>query len=299
MKIRLKRILFIAIGIALPVLSARGQSQLEDAIKQLSSENVRGYLQPFIDGFGANLNSGLMRPAHITTMGLGLKFEVVGVGTLINSSEKSYTATPPEPFDQTPVQTATIFGDRGTVVTGPGGLEYQFQNGQFKAQVIPVAIPQVFVGNLFGTQAVVRYAAIPKIDDFPDVNLFGIGARHSISQYIPESPVDLAAGVFYQNLSIGDIVDAKTFNISAQISKSFSVLSLYGGVQYETSNMNVHYVYTGSGPLQNTAINLDFNGENDIRGTAGLGLNLVILHINTDISIGKVKAVSAGIGFGL
>jgi hypothetical protein len=94
MKMRLKRILCIAIGIALPVLSARGQSQLEDAIKQLSSENVRGYLQPFIDGFGTNLNSGLMRPANITTMGFGLKFEVVGVGTLIRLTRHRFKPLP-------------------------------------------------------------------------------------------------------------------------------------------------------------------------------------------------------------
>lgn len=279
--------------------AARGQSQFEEAIKQLSSENAHGYLQPFVDGFGSNLNSGLMRPVNMTSMGFTMKVEVIGVGTLIGDAEKSYNATPPSPFDQTPVQTATVFGGTGTVVPGPGGLEYQFQNGQLKTRLMPMAIPQATIGTVFGTEAVVRYAAIPKMDNFPHIDLFGLGLRHNLSQYLPGVPVDLAAGAFYQNLNVGDVLDARTMNVSLQASTSFSILRIYGGAQYESSSMSVHYTYTGPGSTGSSVINLDMSGENRIRATAGLGLDLVILHINSDISIGKVASVSAGVGFGL
>ena len=239
--------------------------------------------------------------AEVGDLGFHLRVSVVGMGTLIGDAEKTYEALPPAPFPQTPVQTATVFGNTGTTVNGPGGLQYQFQNGQVKASIIPFAAPQLTIGNIFGTEAILRYAPIPEIGDFPKVTLFGIGARHSISRYLPGSPVDLSAGLFYQSLTVGDIIDANTFNFGAQASKSFSIATLYGGLQYESSSMKVTYTYTGPpipGQPSNPTIALDFNGENKFRGTVGLGLNLVILHLNADISVGKVTAVSAGIGFG-
>jgi hypothetical protein len=198
------------------------------------------------------------------------------------------------------VQTATLFGDQGAVVQDPGsGLEYHFQNGQVKTSMIPFGAPQLTVGNIYGTQAVIRYMPIPEIDNFPKVTVFGIGARHSISRYIPEFPADVAASIFYQSLTVGDLIDAHGINFGGQISKSFSVATIYGGLQYETSTLTVNYTYTGPGSTPNSKINLDLDGENKFRATAGVNLNLVILNLNADINLGKVTVVSGGIGFGI
>lgn len=280
--------------------ASRAQNQFEDAVKQLNSDNVRGYLQPFINSFGANLNSGLYHSANIPETGISVRLDLIGMGTLIGDGEKTYSAVPPQPFDQTPVQTATIFGERGTVVhlAGAPNVTYQFQNGQVKATLAPLAAPQLTIGTIAGTQAVIRYAPIPTINDFPKVTLFGIGARHSISRYLPESPVDLAAGAFYQSLDIGDIISAHTFNISAQASKSFAILTLYGGVQWENSSIDLNYTYTGPGSTPNTKVGISMDGENKVRATIGAGLNLAILNLAADISVGKVTVVSGGLGFG-
>lgn len=300
------RVVAICAGAVLMVSAVRAQNPFEDAVKQLTSDNVKGYVQPFVDGFGANLNSGLYNTAAISDVGLHVEFRFVGIGTLIGDAEKTYMAVPPPPFDQTPVQTATIFGDQGAVVlldpNDPNGIRYRFQNGQVKTSLIPLVVPQLEVGNVFGTQATLRYVPIPEISDFPKVTLFGIGARHNISQYIPMSPVDVAAGFFYQTLEIGGIFDAKTFNFGAQASKSFAVLTVYGGLQYETSSMTLSYTYTGPpipGVPPNPSITLDLEGGNKFRFLAGLGLNLAILHLNADINFGKVTVVSGGIGFGI
>ena len=274
------------------------QNPFEDAVKQLSSDNVRGYLQPFVNAMGANLNSGLYRSASISEGGVSVKLDFVGMGTFIGDNEKGYSGVPPQPFSQTPVTTATVYGDKGTIVTDPSGISYQFQNGQVKTSFVPFAAPQLTVGNLFGSQAIVRYVPIPEVGDFPKVTLFGIGGRHSISRYLPDLPVDLAAGLFYQSFDVGDIISAKTFNIGAQASKSFSVLTLYGGLQWETSSMDLSYAYTGPGSTPSTKVTLSMDGENNIRAMAGLGLSLAILNINADINVGKVVVASGGIGFG-
>jgi hypothetical protein len=303
---KIKNLLPLILGMICVLMVApmhQANAQFEDAIKQLTSDNAKGYLQPFVTGFGANMNSGLYHSAEIGDMGLTIRFDIIAMGTVIGDDEKSYKALPPTPFDQTPVTTATIFGGSGTVITkavGADSIEYQFQNGQIKASLFPLAVPQLTIGDVFGTQAVIRYVPIPEIKNFPKTTLFGIGVRHSISRYLPMVPVDIAGTVFYQSLKIGDMFTAKSFNIGAQVSKSVAVLTFYGGLQYESSSMDVSYDYSGKyGLPTGTPIKLTMDGENTFRATAGLGLNLAILHIYADANFGKVTVVSGGLGFGL
>ncbi len=304
-----KKYLFKYIGIAYVIFLclfistvSRAQNPIEDAVKQLTSDNAKGYLQPMVTSFGANLNSGMFHSADIGDMGFTLKLDFIGMGTLIGNDEKEYLATPPFPFDPTPVKTATIFGDKGAVAykpIGPDTLEYTFQNGQIKASIVPFITPQITIGDLYGTRAVIRYVPIPKIGDFPKVTLFGIGVQHKVSRYIPAIPLDIAAGISYQSFDIGDIFKAKAFNLNALASKSFSILTLYGGLQYETSSMDVSYEFEGLyGAAQNSKINISMDGDNQFRFNAGLGLNLAILHIYADINLGSVTVVSGGLGIG-
>jgi hypothetical protein len=298
---------FIRVGIlsTLIILVSFGtvypQNTFEDAIKQLSSDNVKGYLQPFLDGFGANLNSGFQGSARIKT-GLHLRLQFIGMATVIGDAEKTYKATPPEPFSQNEVETATIFGDQGALVTGPMGLQYRFQNGQVRTDWLPFAVPQLTFGNIFGTQGVIRYIKVSEREDIPEISLFGIGARHSISQYLPLVPVDIAAGIYYQKFSIGNIIEANAAAFGAQVSKTFVLLTLYGGLQYERSSITLEYEYTGPlppGDLSNRNVTLDLKGENNIRLIAGLGVSLGIVHLHGDINIGKVIVLSAGVGVGI
>jgi hypothetical protein len=288
-------ITLIAVGTAFP------QNVFEDAIKQLSSENVKGYIQPLLDGFGANLNSGFPGSASINT-GVHIRLQFIGMATVIGDAERSYKATPPEPFNQTGVETATIFGDRGTVIQGPMGMQYQFQNGQIRTDWLPFAVPQLTFGNFYGTQGMLRYIKVSEREDIPQISFFGIGARHSISQYFPLLPVDIAASIYYQSFNVGEIMEARTTAFGAQVSKSFVLVTVYGGLQYENSTVNLEYTYTGPlppGDLSDRHVSLDLKGENNIRLITGVGFSLGILHLHGDINIGKVIVLSAGVGFGV
>ena len=279
--------------------ASEAQTPFEDAIKQLSSENVKGYIQPFVNGFGANLNSGLSHTAVIGSNGVFVEFRAVAMGMLIGDAEKSYKALPPAPFPQLETETATVFGDIGTVVAGPlPGIDYHFQNGEVRANILPFAVPQLTIGNVLGTQAVIRYAPIPQLNDFPRITLLGGGLRHSVSQYIPGLPVDIVANAFYQQFTVGDIFDARGFSYGGMMSTSFSVLTIYTGVQLERSTMTLDYTFQGE-YVPATKVHLDLEGENRVRATAGFGLNLGGFLLNADIGLGKVRTVSSGIGFSI
>ncbi len=275
------------------------QNPFEDAIKQISSDNVKGYLQPIVNGLGANLNSGIYHQAPISKLGFHLRLKFVGMGTLIGDGEKTYSALPPQPFNQERVKTATVFGGTGKEVQGPGGVTYQFQNGQIKTNIFPFALPQLTIGNLFGTQAIIRYVPVPEIGDFPKVTLFGIGAIHDIGQHFILLPVDIRGGAFYQTFTVGDIMEANTFNLAVFAGKTFFPLTIFGGLQYETSTIDLSYTYTGPGTTANSNVSLSLKGENTVRFITGFSINLPVISLQGDISLGKVTVVSAGLSLGI
>src|ERR1051325_1176293 len=135
---------FFSLACALILFGSAGRAQdpFQDAIKQLSSDNVRGYLQPFVNGLGANLNTGFYSSAQIGDMGLHLQIGIVGMGTLVGDAEKVYNAIPPKPFPQTGVQTATLFGGQGATVAGPGGSQDHFQAGQARRRTTSLVASQ-------------------------------------------------------------------------------------------------------------------------------------------------------------
>jgi hypothetical protein len=282
-------------GSASHVLS---QESISDALGQLSSTNVRGYVQPIVEGFGANLNSGLYHTPGLHREGLHARLEIVGSGTLVNEPQRYYYATPPEPFGGEPVRTATILGGTGTTITGPGGVEYQFQNGQIRADLFGLGTPQLTIGNLFGTEAIVRYAVAPSVRDFPRTSLVGYGLRHSISQYVPVLPVELSVGAFRQELRVGDIIGVKSTNVALMVGKSISFFNLYGGVQYESTVIDVDYTYTGYGATPDTRVNLSYSANDVVRWTTGFGINVMGLNLSTDLGIGNVTSVTGTIGIG-
>jgi len=281
------------------VPAAMAQNPFEDAVKELNSDNVKGYLQPWVTTFGADLNSGFYHSADISDLGLTIRVDFIGMGTFVGDNQKKYKTK--NPFDGTEVETASIFGEAGAVVSPDSLVKYYFQNGQVKTSFIPFAVPQLTIGDLYGTQGIFRFIQLPEMNNVPKVSLIGFGARHSISRYLPSVPLDISAGIYFQSLEIGGLFEASTFAFGAQVSKTFAVLTLYGGLQYESISMDISYNYQGAIPGYipvDPKISLNVTGESQIRATAGFNLNLLALNIFADINVGSAVAASGGIGFG-
>lgn len=274
------------------------QNQVEDAIRQMPQENVSGYLQPFLNGFGANLNSGFSGTAKIED-GLTIRLDVIGMVNMIGTDQETYSATPPEPFNQQPVNTATIFGDQGATLTGPSGTRYRFQNGQLNMDYFPLAAPQITIGNFYNTQFIFRFFTYSEDSDVPDINMFGVGLRHGLNQYFGDLPVDLAAGIFYQKFNIGDIMNTDTFALTGMASKDWKFLSVYGGAQYEYAGMNLNYTFESAAEGEKPEVDFTFNSDNNVRAFIGLNLNFKFIHLRTDVSLADVPVLSASIGIGI
>jgi hypothetical protein len=275
---------------------ANAQSDVEKTLQQYAADDVKGYIQPFGDLFGANLNAGLFRGADIAGTGFHLKLEIVGIASMVSDAQKSYTANAPLGFNPATFQTSTLFGGPGTVVTDAGtGLTYRGSDGIFNTAYFPDATVQLTLGNLYGTRVAIRFIATPEMSKLPKATQWGIGAQHSISQYLPMIPLDVAGHVFYNKFTFGDLIDLSGYSIGVDASKSFSILTLYGGLSVEKSTMTLTYLPTNAAV---PAVSIDLDGSNKFRATAGVSLNLFIFSIFADANFGSVTNFAAGIGFG-
>jgi hypothetical protein len=206
---------------------------------------------------------------------------------------------------------AKVFTKQGTPTE-----VFQFPGGT-GLKLIPLLTPQLKVGALWGTELIFRYVPPIKLnDEIGDLKLVGIGAKHSVSQWLPGPtpagasgsggfPLDLSVGLMYQDFSIkdtagGDFIKTKAFNIGVQASKTLLLFTVYGGVGYETATTNISYNYQpksafagGLNPL--TEKLEDIKGDNTFRLTAGLRLHAFFLDAFAEYSVASQPVASAGL----
>lgn len=292
----------LLIAACFTVTSAAAQTtDLENTLIQYNAASVQGYIKPIADLFGTNINAGFYHSAAIPVVGLHLEVALIGMGAVVGDDQKTYLANAPSGFDPQTFTTATIFGGKGVTVTDAAtGFQYRGSDGILNATLFPLAVPQLSIGYFYGTEGVIRFITTPSLsnDKFPETTLFGIGARHSISQYIPLAPIDIAAGVFYNSFTVGDLIDFTSIAVSAQASKSFAIVTLYGGLQWENSTMNLKF--TSSDPNATAPlVDLDFDGDNSFRVTIGSQLSLGFIKLFADANFGSILNFSGGVGIGI
>ncbi len=208
---------FVSLALLL-CLATPLSAQIEDQLSAYTGANATGYLQPFSSAFGADLNSGIFRSASIPKMRPKIRLELQVMSVIFGDDDKTFRAVTERGF--TPVTYAnapTVVGSgKALIVEGDGGTAFAFPGG-FDLHSFALAAPQLRAGGLFGTEVIFRYFALDvggsgDSEDSEDsdsglgkISLFGIGLKHSVSQYLPPLfPVDISAGFFWQSFSLGE-----------------------------------------------------------------------------------------------
>lgn len=286
------KLLRVAVLVMSFLIPAQAQ-KLNDFVGKYGNENGAGFMQPLADAFAANLNSGLFQSANVPLDGLHITFSIVALGAPVSDSRKTFLAKTEDPFSPPgTIQAPTIFGSPdGASVTGTGGTTYNFPGG-LDASLLAIAAPQITVGSLYGTEALVRFFQAKLGESFGTLKLFGIGLRHNVKQHLKlkNLPLDIAFGFYYQHFEIGDIVSANAVLISAQGSYRTGLLVLYGGPGFETSTMDIQY-NGGSGN-----INLSLKAANSLRFTLGAALHLAFFRLFADYNLASQSTFTVGFG---
>jgi hypothetical protein len=120
-------------------------------------------------------------------------------------------------------------------------------------------VPQLEIGSYFGTEFLIRY--IPKINygqTIGDFGFFGVGLKHSISQYFfdfdQERTFDLAVQFAYQSSTLENVFgetnarmesNADILNFNIQASKNIEgYFDVYGGISFEQIDISADLTYT-------------------------------------------------------
>lgn len=289
-------------ALALMVSNVYAQS-IQENLEKFTDDYAKGYLNPIFGAFGASLNSGWYNTANVDdefSLFIGAKIMYLPIP---DDAMKFSIASP---YDGTIQEVPTVFGEETEVPisgTPPGASPDKYPKGM-NLSFMPMVMPHVSVGNMYGTRVMLRYFPTTNIGDFGDFEMLGLGAQHSISRYLPEPlPVDLAGTVAYQSLKLGSFFEATSFTLGAQASKSFPVVDIYAGLAYETASMTIGYDATYTDPNNPSQTitkhyGFDADGENTFRLTGGVSLSLFILKIHADYSLASQSAATLGVGLG-
>lgn len=274
---------------------------LEENLSRYNQENAALYVQPFVDAFSASFNSGLFHNARIKK-GLKLYFGVVGQVAVVPSKARFFQVQTGSYPSNEPIIAPTVFGPKEEknveIPTENGYVQYALPGG-FDLNYMPMAIPQVTVGSIYGTDFMGRYFALD-VEDYGRFQVLGWGIRHSIDQYFTWFPIDIAAGYYHQNFKVEDYMDASLNVVNLQMSFSIPVLTFYGGIGYENSEVTVDYVYRGRNDSDNgESVVLNMNAVNSVRFTTGITLNLGPIKINGDYNFADQSTFVVGMGIGI
>ena len=273
------------------LLAVQVNAQFADRITDLPTEELKDYATPLATWTGTYLNSGGYYSADVSTF-FGFKLSLIGMMIMVPDDQTKFTTASGE-------ESATFFGDKGAAVPGTQGYVV-FPPG-VNTTSVPAAMPQIAVSTL-GSEVMLRFVPTTELDDV-EVGLLGLGVKHSISQYIPLLPVDIAVQLLYNKVSIeSPDLDMSTTNLAfnAHASRSFGLVTLYGGLQYESTSMDIDYTFTGigfEGLSDDEKLSLSLDGDNNFRLTLGAALRLAVLVINADVNIGSQTALVAGLNF--
>lgn len=279
-------------------------AQIEDHLAAYTGENAAGYLDPLAGAIGTSLGAGLFRGAAIPKTGFNIALEFPIVGLYFSDDDGTFRATTEGDFiPKQTVRAPTVVGPTEAVlVDGDGGTHFAFPGG-FDVGSFAVAAPQLRIGSVFGTEALVRFFAA-KIGDseLGNVMLFGFGAQHSISQYLPpDPPVDLAAGFFWQRFTLGenerggDLMKTGTWSIGVQASRTFAAATPYTGLSYNAYSLDVSYESETGGEAETIELSFD---EDYVQWTIGVELDLSILDLFAEYNVASRSSFAFGLGLG-
>lgn len=293
------RVFVLAAVLALG-LSATARADLSEKLGALTGENAKGYLGPLPDALSGTLNSAIFQTGKVPKQGITFTLGVHVMGVNFDDKDRTFVPTDPPGFTSSPSgqPVSTIIGDTKSVgVTGQGGTQFNYPGG-FDVSTFTIGAPELTIGSVMGTRAVVRWfsAEIGK-SDYGKLELFGIGGQHSLSQYFPAMPVDLAVGAFYQTFKLGDgLLDTKAFHVDVTGSKSFGILQPYAAIGYDTFKMDVDYNST-SNPGDHISVSMP--DKSNAHFTVGAQASLAIVKLHAEFNAAANTGAAIGLSFGL
>ena len=318
----MKKLLFTLLS-GLIGLSSFGQTQniLAGDIAQ-GKKLIEAYFTPMTEGFGAGLNSGWYNTAKPHSLGgFDLTFTLNTV--IIPNSGKTFNIEDAggTTFTSTANNASTIFGSSNvtpmeyknytSVELPDGGITFNMPGG-LKTPAIPLPMIQAGIGLIKNTAIDIRYMPMLNVGDNINVNLFGVGVKHDLLQWIPgigdAIPMSLSLQAGYTSLNtelkileqkVSLKTKATTINLVA--SKKLLMVTGYVGLGYNsaTTTFATDANFDLGGIQFDEKVEIAFESNNNLRTNIGLRLNMAVVTIQADYTFAEYPTATLGLGVSL
>lgn len=291
------------VGVALLVLAWAGtaRAQVDERLAAYTGRNAKGYLEPLVDAFRSNLNAALFHSAYVPPKGFYVSLEVNAMGTFFDETSRTFLATTEGNFlpEQT-VEAPTVVGDNDAVyVDGNGGTRFAFPGG-FDVDNIWFACPQVRIGSWKGTEALGRFIFYDTgVSELGGLTVWGVGVRHSISQYIERvRPIDLALAVNWQDAQLEnegsqEVLQARIFSAGIHSGVALGGMYPYAGLSADWYEMDIRYQFEQDSTLE--PIELDYRYDVEFQLTLGIAYQLGGIAAYGEYSLADQSCLAGGL----
>ena len=307
-----------------------------DQDKNLLANN---YFNPLFKSLQISMSEGWARSAK-THKKFGFDLTFFGTGITIPNSQKIFSTAGFESIVANGPTSPTIFGDQSNTEyivnffseDQGTNLSTSFQspngyNSILKSEMLLLPNIQAGLGLPFKSEIVVRY--MPKVSfKGAEFTAFGVGLKHSISQYFGLSkvtpfnlsillssakmtgdyPLAESSQISGNNQSVDLDIASSTFGLIG--SADLKIISLYASVSQVISKSSfqvngtyiVDYVTDpGNVPIELNVVDpIDMSSKmNYLRKNIGLSLNFPLLKFFVDYSVQDFSALNAGLSFSI
>jgi len=325
----MKKIVLIILAKIITITSyGQGSEPISNSDLNQAGKLIEAYFTPMTKSFGLGLNNGWYNTAKPHSLGgFDLTFTVNTV--IIPNSAKTFNIEDAggNIFLSDETEASTIFGNNNK--TGmdywPGGVANGMINpqvglspidfempGGFNTSIVPIPIIQAGVGLVKKTDLSVRYMPMLNIGNNINVNVFGIGLRHDLLQWIPivgdAFPMSLSLQGGYTNLNTEVKVsnqktslNTKATTINLIASRKILMVTGYAGIGYSSTSttFTTDANFDLGGITFSEKLSIDFESNNKLRANLGLRFNITLLTIQADYTIAEYPTATLGVGITL
>jgi len=323
----MKKLLFTLLSglIGLSSFGQQIQNILSNDIAQ-GKKLIEAYFTPMAESFGAALNNGWYNTAKPHSLG-GFDLTLTLNTVIIPSSAKTFNIADAggTTFTSTANNASTIFGSSnetdmtyfsgGNMInsqTGFGTAQDFKMPGGLKTPAIPLPMIQAGIGIIKNTAIDIRYMPMLNVGDNINVNLFGVGVKHDLLQWIPgigdAIPMSLSLQAGYTSLNtelkileqkVSLKTKATTINLVA--SKKLLMVTGYVGLGYNsaTTTFATDANFDLGGIQFDEKVEIAFESNNNLRANIGLRLNITLITIQADYTFAEYPTATLGLGVSL
>jgi len=316
-------------ALASSLMAQQPGDDLIDRIIGISENLLAGYAQPLVNVFGTGISTGLFHSAYshdLLGFDFGIRLMYINIprsakyfdGTVVICSLALDSTIRLVQYEMEIENLSTVFGPWDETVVPTQGYALAIPPvipGGFNISSIPLAMPQLNIGLVLGSEIAVRY--VPITFEGAKIRFIGFGVKQQLNKLPPLSlarlPFAVAVAGAYQKFTVETssrevVVSSKALNLQAIISARIGVLEpmLAFGMENITADFDYTFEYeipdTISGiPFEQLTIqeeiSVHLKGQNRYRTVVGLTLHTGLLFMHYDYSFTPYSTHNIILGF--